>query len=76
MSAEPVAVPALPLDIILPRLERFCFSRQVCRFLQGDPDFQALAVRCHQIAFVMDIAESRYNKSLTINALMRAFDCA
>jgi hypothetical protein len=41
----------------------------------GDPDGRAAAFRHHQIAFVKDIAESRYNFPVSINALMRAFDC-
>jgi hypothetical protein len=32
MSGETTAALGLPLDIILPRLELFCFSGQVCKF--------------------------------------------
>jgi hypothetical protein len=75
MSGETPAAPALPLGIILPRLELFCFSGEVCKSLHADPDFLALAFRCHQIAFVKDIAESRYNIPPFINVLTSAFDC-
>jgi hypothetical protein len=42
MSEEPTAAPALPIDIILPRLELFCSPRNVCKLLEGDPDFRRL----------------------------------
>jgi hypothetical protein len=75
MSGETAAAPALALEIILPRLEIFCLPGQVCRFLSGDSDFRRLEFRCHQIAFVRDIAESRYHISASTNALSKAFDC-
>jgi hypothetical protein len=75
MSGDTASPIAFPFDIILPQLEMFCFSGQVCRFLQGDPNCQRLEFRCHQLAFVKDIAESRYNIPVSINALTRAFDC-
>jgi hypothetical protein len=74
ISGETVAEPALPLDIIFPRLELFCFSGQVCRFFQGHPNFRQFESGCLQIAFVKHIAESRYNIPVSINALTRAFD--
>jgi hypothetical protein len=40
MSGEPVAAPALPLGIILPRLELFSFSGKVCQCLQADRAFR------------------------------------
>jgi hypothetical protein len=75
ISGETTARPAIPLDIILPRLELLCFSGQVCKFFEGDPNCRRLECRCQQIAFVKDIAESRDNIPVSINALMRAFDC-
>jgi hypothetical protein len=75
MSEEPDAAPAFPIDLIIPRTEQFCFPGKVCKFLRGDPDFRQLGFRCHQIAYVKDIAQSRDNIPVTINALTRAFDC-
>jgi hypothetical protein len=75
MSGESAAEPALLIDLILPRLEQFCFLGKVCQFLREDSDFRRLEFRCHQIAHVKNIAESRYNIPVTINALTRAFDC-
>jgi hypothetical protein len=63
------------LENILPRLEIFCLRDQVWRFLRGGSDFRRLESRCHQIAFVRDIAEWRYNISRSTNALAKAFDC-
>jgi hypothetical protein len=74
MSGETAAAPAPALEIILPRLEIFCVSDQVCRFLQGDSDFRRLEFPCHQIAFVRDIAELRYNDPVFTDALAKAFD--
>jgi hypothetical protein len=76
MSEERAAAPPLPIDLILPRFEQFCFSGKVCEFFRGDPDFRRLEFRCHQIIYVNDIAESRYNITVTINALTRALDCS
>jgi hypothetical protein len=42
MSGDTDAAPALPIDIILPPLELFCFSGQVRRFLQGTRIFNDL----------------------------------
>jgi hypothetical protein len=42
MSGETAAEPALPIDIILPQTELFCFSGQVCKFSQGDRIFNDL----------------------------------
>jgi hypothetical protein len=75
MQAETAATRAIALEIILPHLEIFCLPDQVCRFLQGDSDFRRLECRCHQITFVRDIAESRYNIPVFTNALAKAFDC-
>jgi hypothetical protein len=64
-----------PFDIILPRLELFCFAGKVCEFLQGDLDFRRLEFQCQQFGFMKNITESRYNIPVSINALTRAFDC-
>jgi hypothetical protein len=74
MPKERVAEPMLPIDLILPRLEQFHFPGKVCESSRGDPDFRRFEFRCHQIAYVNDIAESHYNIPVTINALMRAFE--
>jgi hypothetical protein len=59
----------------LPHIELFCFSGQVCIFLQGNANVRRLEFWYRQIAFVKDKAESRYNIPVSINALTRAFDC-
>jgi hypothetical protein len=40
MSGDTAWPVAFPFDIILPQFELFCFSGQVCRLLQGDPNFR------------------------------------
>jgi hypothetical protein len=70
------AAPAFPLDIIWRRLELICFSGQVRIFLQGDVNFRQLEFLYDHIAFVKDIAESRYSIPVSINALTRAFACS
>jgi hypothetical protein len=75
MSGETAAATTLSLGVILPRLDLFCFSGQVCILLQGDPNFRRLEFCYHQIAFVKDITESRYHIPVALNALMTAFDC-
>jgi hypothetical protein len=74
ITGNTAAAPAFPLDIIWRRLELLCFLGQVCRLSQGDPNFRRLEFGCHQIAFVKDIAESRYNHPVSMNAPTRAFD--
>jgi hypothetical protein len=75
LSEDTAAGSALPTDLISERLELFYFPDKVRKFLRRDPDFRRLEIRCHQIAYVKDIAESRYNISVVINALIRTFDC-
>jgi hypothetical protein len=75
LSGDTAGAPALALEIILPCLEVFCLLDQVGRFLQGDSDFRRLEFRCHQIAFVRDIAESHYNIPVSTRAIAKAFDC-
>jgi hypothetical protein len=74
MSGETTAAPGFPRDIILPHLELFCFSGQVCKFLHTDPNFRRLDFFCQQCAFAKDIAKSRHNIPVSLNALTRAFD--
>jgi hypothetical protein len=57
------------------RLETFCFRGRVYKFAQREADFRRFEFRCLQIAFVKDIAESRYNIKISIRAVVRAFDC-
>jgi hypothetical protein len=58
---------------ISPDLSLSCLT-SLCKLVRGDPDFRRLESRCHQIAYLKDIAESRSNIPVTINALTRAFD--
>jgi hypothetical protein len=74
MSEETAAMPAVLFDIILSRLELFCFSGQVGKFLHRDPDLRSLALRCQHVAFVKDTTELGYNIPVSINVLTRAFD--
>jgi hypothetical protein len=74
MSLGTVAAPALPLEILLPRLADFCIPRTLCNSLRKDVIFQKIEFRCQPIACVRDIAESEHNTPLSINALTRAFE--
>jgi hypothetical protein len=76
MAGERAAEPAIRIDIIRTRLQLFWLSGKVCKFWQGVLYLLPLAYRCHQTAYVQNIAESRYNMPVTINALTIAFDCA
>jgi hypothetical protein len=67
MPGDTATAPLFPLDVILPGLELFCLSGQVCRFLRRDENSRRLEFRWQQIAFVNDIAESRYNIPVSIN---------
>jgi hypothetical protein len=68
------AAPALPLEILLPRLTEFWIPRTVSNILRKDAIFQTIEFRCQQIVSVRDIAESQHNIPLSINALARAFE--
>jgi hypothetical protein len=75
ISGDTASAPVLPLDIIWRRLELLCFSGQICRLLQGHLNLRRLECRSQHIAFVNDIAESRDNIPVSMNALMKAFAC-
>jgi hypothetical protein len=68
------AAPALPFQILLPRLAEFCIPRTHCNILREDAIFQKIEFRCQPIADLRDIAESQHNIPLSINALARAFE--
>jgi hypothetical protein len=74
MSQGTPAVPALPLEILLPRLAQFCIPRDLCHILRKDTTVQQFQFRCQQIVYVRDIAEREHNISISINGLVRAFD--
>jgi hypothetical protein len=51
MSGKMTTDPAFALDIILPHLDQFCFTGQVCEFLQGTRIFGELnfdPIRLHE----------------------------
>jgi hypothetical protein len=75
MSAETAAAPALPLQVLLPRLAECFLPKPVCKSLQKDAIFQQIQFRCQQISYVHDIAESQHGISISTNALAKAFDC-
>jgi hypothetical protein len=75
MSQSTPAAPAIPLDILLPRLEESCIPRHLCQLLRKDPTFQQIQFRCQQIYYVRDIAEGQHQIPISISALARAFDC-
>jgi hypothetical protein len=75
MSQATVAAPTLPLDIFLPRLAQFCIPRGLCQIFRRDRTFQQFQFRYQQIFYVRDIAEREHNIPISINALVRAFDC-
>jgi hypothetical protein len=75
MSEEPAAAPALPIDIILPRLELFYSPGNICKLFSGDPDFRCPNSDVIRTVYVRDIPESRPNIPVSINKLTREFDC-
>jgi hypothetical protein len=75
MSRETAILLALTLEIILPRLAQCCVPDLISKFHREDADFQQFEFRSQQIAFVKDVAESRYKVATSINGLPRAFDC-
>jgi hypothetical protein len=68
------AAPALPLEIHLSCLTEFCVPRTLCNIFRKDPIFQKIELGCQPIVDVRDIAESKSNIPLSINALVRAFE--
>jgi hypothetical protein len=75
MPQGTAAGPALPVDILLPRLAAFWILRTLCKLLQKDETFQEMEFRCQRIANVRDIAEEEHITHISINALARAFEC-
>jgi hypothetical protein len=47
----------------------------LCKIFRKDTTFQQFQFQCQQIFYVRDIAEREHNIPISINALMRAFDC-
>jgi hypothetical protein len=76
MSEGTAAVPAIPLEVLIPCLAQHCLNRRVLRLLQRDEDFQNLRFRCHQIYYINDFATSKHNIPISIGALKRAFQCS
>jgi hypothetical protein len=47
----------------------------LCQIFRKDTTFQQFQFRCQQIIHVRDVAEREQNIPISINALVRAFDC-
>jgi hypothetical protein len=75
MSQGTPAAPALPLEILLSRLAQFCIPRDLCQIFRKGTTSQQFQFRCQQIFYVCDIAEREDKIPISINALVRAFDC-
>jgi hypothetical protein len=75
MSQGTPAAPALPFEILLPRLAEFCIARDLCQIFRKDATFQQFQFGCQQIFYVPDIAGREHNIAVSINGLVRAFDC-
>jgi hypothetical protein len=74
MSHGTTAAPALPLEILLPRLAEFCMPRTLGDILRKEATFQKIGFPLQKIADAGEIAESQHNIPLSIDALARAFD--
>jgi hypothetical protein len=68
ISHKTAAAPALPLEILLPRLDKSCTPRILCNSLRKDAIFQQNRIPIPAEFPVRDIAESQHNIPLSINA--------
>jgi hypothetical protein len=75
MSQGTAGAPALPLEILLPRLAEFCLPRDLCQIFGKDTAFQQFQFQSQQIVYVRDVAEREQNIPISINAAVRTFDC-
>jgi hypothetical protein len=75
MSQGTLAAPALPREIMLARLAQFWIPRDLCQIFQKDTIFQQFQFRCEQSCYLRDIAERENNIPISINGLVRTFDC-
>jgi hypothetical protein len=65
--------PPLPRNVFLGYLAEFCIPTSVCKFVPPDMFFHKIEFSCQPIADAGDIAESRPNILLSINAFMNTF---
>jgi transposase len=76
MSQGTPAAPALPLEILLAHRAPFYIPRDLCQIFRKDTTFQQFQFRCQQLFYVRDIAEREHKIPISINPLVRAFDCS
>jgi hypothetical protein len=67
---------ALPLEVLSPRLAQFYIPRDLCQIFRKDRTFQQFQFQCQHICFTRDIPEREHNIPISINGLVKAFDCS
>ena len=76
MSEETAAAPAIPLEILMPRIEQYCLNPRATRLLEHDDEFRGLQFRCHQIYYFHHFATTQLKIPISTRAMRRAFDCS
>jgi hypothetical protein len=75
MSQRTPAASTLPLEIPLSRLAEFWIPRDLCQIFRKGTTFQQFQLGSQRIFYVRDIAEREHNIPISINGLVRVFDC-
>jgi hypothetical protein len=75
MPQGTVAAPTPLLIIVLAQLTEFCLPRTLCQILCKDATFQEIEFGCQQMADVCETREEEYRIPISINVLMRVFEC-
>jgi hypothetical protein len=74
-SGNTRATPMLIWEIILPHREELWLPDLVCTFLQGDVDCPRLEFWSQQMAFALNVPESRHNIPVSTNEPAKIFQC-
>jgi hypothetical protein len=75
MTSSTPAAPAIPHEYLLSWLREYCFTEQMLRALERQPDFAEVQFRAHQICFVQDFPQRKANHTLSVHQLSKAFEC-
>jgi hypothetical protein len=74
MTRSNAPVPAIPLDVILPRIIQQCLCEGDTCELVLDSNFVSAQFRAHQIYFLHIFGLNRLHRRLVVKAIARAFD--
>jgi hypothetical protein len=74
MTGSNFPAPAIPLEIILPRIIQQCFCEGDACELALDSNFVNARFRVHQIDYLHIFGLNRVHRQLAVNIITRAFD--